>query len=64
MASVCQLCGKHPSFGQSISHSHRRTTRRRNPIIPRVRALVNGAAKPVNVCTSCIKGVKIAKAGH
>jgi large subunit ribosomal protein L28 len=61
MAAVCEVCGKGPSFGNSISHSHRRTKRRWNPNIQRVRALVNGAPKRVSVCTSCIKAGKIVK---
>ena len=28
MASVCDVCGKGPGFGNNISHSHRRTRRR------------------------------------
>ena len=40
MASVCEVCGKKPSWGMSVSHSHRRTKRRWNPNIQRVRALV------------------------
>ena len=43
MAAVCEVCGKHPSFGMSVSHSHRRTKRRWNPNIQRVRAVVNGS---------------------
>ena len=35
MASVCDLCGKKPSFGMSLSHSHRRNKRRWDPNIPR-----------------------------
>ena len=62
MAAVCEVCGKHPSFGMSISHSHRRTKRRWNPKIQRVRALVNGTPKRMNVCTSCIRAGKITKA--
>ena len=62
MASVCEVCGKHPSFGMSISHSHRRTKRRWNPNIQRVRAVVNGTTKRVNVCTSCLRAGKITKA--
>jgi large subunit ribosomal protein L28 len=62
MASVCEVCGKSPSFGNSISHSHRRTKRRWNPNIQRVRALVNGTVKRVSVCTGCIKSGKITKA--
>jgi large subunit ribosomal protein L28 len=47
-----------------VSHSHIRTKRRWNPNIQRVRALVNGVPRRVNVCTSCIKAGKIAKAGR
>lgn len=64
MASVCDICGKHPSFGMSVSHSHKRNPRRWNPNIQRVRALVNGAAKRLNVCTGCLKAGKVVKAGR
>ncbi len=61
MASVCQLCGKKPSFGMSVSHSHVRTKRRWNPNIQKVRALVNGSATRLHVCTSCIKAGRVTK---
>ena len=61
MAAVCEVCGKHPSFGMSISHSHVRTKRRWNPNIQRVKALVNGAPRRLSVCTSCIKAGKVTK---
>ena len=61
MASVCDVCGKHPGFGKSVSHSHRRTPRRWNPNIQRVRAVVGGTTKRVNVCTSCLKAGKITR---
>jgi large subunit ribosomal protein L28 len=64
MAAVCEVCGKHPSFGMSISHSHRRTKRRWNPNIQRVRAVVGKTTKRVNVCTSCLRAGKIQKAAH
>ena len=62
MAAVCEVCGKRPSFGMNVSHSHRRTKRRWNPNIQRIRALVNGVPKRVYVCTSCIKAGKVVKA--
>lgn len=37
MSNVCQLLGIKPSFGKSVSHSHRRTNRRWNPNIQRKR---------------------------
>ena len=61
MAAVCDLCGKGPSWGMSVSHSHRRTKRRWNPNIQRVRALVDGTPKRLYVCTSCIKAGKVVK---
>ena len=62
MASVCTICGKKPSFGMAVSHSHRRTKRRWNPNIQRVRAKVNGQTKRIDVCTGCIKAGKVEKA--
>ena len=62
MAAVCDVCGKRPGFGNSISHSHIRTKRRWNPNIQRVRAVVNGTPKRVNVCTSCLKANKVQRA--
>jgi large subunit ribosomal protein L28 len=61
MAAVCEVCGKHPSFGMSISHSHRRTKRRWNPNIQRVRAMVDGSPRRLHVCTSCIRAGKVTK---
>ena len=64
MAAVCEVCGKHPSFGNTISHSHRRVRRRWNPNIQRVRAIVNGSPRRIYVCTSCIRAGKVTKAAH
>ena len=61
MASVCELCNKKPSFGMSVSHSHRRTRRRWNPNIQRVRAVVNGPTKRIDVCPGCPKAGKVTK---
>lgn len=64
MAATCDVCGKKPSFGHNISHSHRRTKRRWNPNIQRVRAKVgaNGSTpKRLNVCTSCLKAGKVTR---
>ena len=56
MAAVCDVCGKTPGFGHNVSHSHRRTKRRFNPNIQRVRAVVSGTPKRLNVCTFCRRG--------
>jgi large subunit ribosomal protein L28 len=62
VAANCDVCGKGPSFGHNISHSHRRTKRRWNPNIQRIKALVGVAGvtpKRLNVCTSCLKAGKV-----
>jgi large subunit ribosomal protein L28 len=62
MAAVCDICGKAPGFGKSVSHSHRRTSRRWDPNIQTVRvANTSGNKHRVNVCTSCIKAGKVAR---
>ena len=45
MAANCDVCGKGPGFGNNISHSHRRTSRRWNPNIQRVRTVVERDAE-------------------
>ena len=64
MAAVCEVCGKKPGFGMQVSHSHRRTKRRWNPNIQRIRVLVGRSPKRMHVCTSCIKAGKVTKAGR
>jgi len=68
VAGTCEVCGKHPSFGNSVSRLgtnavHRlvrgRAKRRFSPNIQTVRAYVNGGTKKMNVCTSCIKAGKV-----
>ncbi len=62
MSSVCDICQKDPQFGNNISHSHRRTRRRWNANVHRMRVLVDGVPKRLNVCTKCLKANKVKKA--
>ena len=61
MAAVCDVCGKGPGFGNNVSHSHRRTRRRWNPNVQRVRTVVGGTPTRIYVCTSCIKAGKVTR---
>jgi large subunit ribosomal protein L28 len=62
MAAVCEVCGKKPFFGMQVSHSHRRSSRRWNPNVQRVRVMVNGAPRRMNVCAKCLKAGKVVRA--
>jgi len=61
MAAVCDICGKHPSFGHNVPWSKKKTIRRWDPNVQRVHAVVNGTAKRLNVCTACLKAGKVAR---
>lgn len=58
----CDICGKGVSFGIKVSHSHRRSNRTWKPNIRKVKALVNGSVKSVNVCTRCLRAGKVQRA--
>jgi large subunit ribosomal protein L28 len=62
MSKVCSVCGKHPSAGRNVSHSHRVTNRIIRPNIQKVTAVIDGSVKQVNVCTKCMKAGKITRA--
>jgi len=62
MSAVCEVCGKRPRVGMRVSHSHRRTKRRWNPNIQRIRILEGRTPVRRNVCTSCIKANKVRRA--
>ncbi len=61
MAAVCDLCGKGPGFGNNVPWSRKRTRRRFDPNIQRVRAKIGGTPQRVNVCTSCLKAGKVTR---
>ena len=61
MSQVCEICGKHPVAGRSISHSHRVTNRTFRPNIQKVSVVVDGKSRTMNVCTSCMKAGKVVR---
>ena len=57
MSMVCQVTGRRPSFGNSVSHSHRVTKRRWNPNIQRQRFWLPSENRWVTLNVSA-KGIK------
>jgi len=62
MALMCELCGKKPAYGNTISHANNVTRRRWNPNLRRVKAIVDGVKKHIRVCATCIRSGKVQKA--
>ncbi|CAB0857636.1 50S ribosomal protein L28 [Corynebacterium diphtheriae] len=58
MSAICQVTGRQPGYGKSVSHSHRRTSRRWNPNVQRRKFYLpsEGRAITLNVST---KGLKV-----
>lgn len=57
MSRHCQLTGRKPGFGKSVSHSHRRTSRRWDPNIQTRRYWLPGENRWVRLTLST-KGMK------
>jgi large subunit ribosomal protein L28 len=62
MSRVCEICGKGPVSGNSVSHANNKTRRRWMPNLQRVRALnSSGDTVHINACTRCIRSGAVVK---
>jgi large subunit ribosomal protein L28 len=61
MAQRCEICGKGPMTGSTISHAHNVTKRRFNPNLQRIRTVMKGVQRRLRVCTRCLRSGKITK---
>ena len=70
MAKRCDICGKQPAFGKSVSRLGKnaikrrvkgRAARRFNPNIQPIKTEIDGSPVRMKVCTSCLKKGKVAR---
>lgn len=57
----CEICGKIKKTGFQVSHSHHGTKRVWKPNLHKVKVLIKGRVKRINVCTKCLRSDKIQK---
>ncbi|WP_052090385.1 50S ribosomal protein L28 [Modestobacter caceresii] len=57
MATYCEVTGRTPSFGRSVSHSHRRTNRRFDPNLQSKRFFLASENRWIRLTVST-KGIK------
>ena len=62
MAFACSICGKKRMTGHNVSHANNKTKRVFRPNLQTVRALVNGVAQRIRICTRCLRSGRIQKA--
>jgi large subunit ribosomal protein L28 len=64
MARRCELCGKGPLVGNTVSHANNKSKTRSLPNLRSVRAIVDGAVRHIRVCARCLKAGRVVKAGR
>ena len=57
MSAHCQVTGRQPGFGKSVSHSHKRTNRRWDPNIQKKTYYLASAGRRITLTVSA-KGIK------
>jgi large subunit ribosomal protein L28 len=62
MSKECEVCGRKPVVGRTVSHAHNVRPRRFEPNLQRVRAVINGGVRRIRVCTRCLRSNKVVKA--
>ena len=58
MSAICQVTGRKPGYGKSVSHSHRRTSRRWNPYVQRRKFYLPSEGRTITLTVST-KGLKV-----
>jgi len=62
MARRCEVCGRGVATGNAVSHSNRKTRRTWAPNLQRVRAVVEGSTRRLQVCTRCLRSGRVQRA--
>lgn len=58
----CAVCEKSVHFGNNVSHSHRKSGKMWKSNVKSVKVKMDGGAKKMYVCTSCLKSGKVERA--
>jgi len=62
MSQQCEICGKKPLVGHTISHAHNLTKRRFQVNLQRIKVVHNDQVRRLRVCTACIRSGRVQKA--
>ena len=55
MSKTCELCGKHPQSGKTVSHAHNIGLRMYYPNLRTIKTTINGVSKRIKICMKCLK---------
>lgn len=62
MAKYCEICGKGKVSGNIVTFSNRHIKRTWKPNVRRIRAIIDGTPKRIDVCTRCLRSDKVKRA--
>jgi large subunit ribosomal protein L28 len=54
----CEICGKTPQFGHSVSHSMRHTKRQFKVNVQKTTIIEEGKVRKIKVCTRCLRTLR------
>ena len=61
MPKICEICGKEPLFGHSVSHSHKSSPKKWKPNLQHVKTTTDQGVKQIWVCTRCLRSGRVKK---
>jgi large subunit ribosomal protein L28 len=62
MSKRCEICGKTKSFGNKVTFSNKKSSRTWSPNVKKVKVVVDGTTKRLNVCTRCLRSGNVQRA--
>ncbi|MBC7088272.1 MAG: 50S ribosomal protein L28 [Tissierellales bacterium] len=62
MSKRCEICGKTKSFGNKVTFSNKKSSRTWSPNVRKVKVVVEGTTKRLNVCTRCLRSGHVQRA--
>jgi large subunit ribosomal protein L28 len=57
MSKKCEICGKHPMSGRTVSHAHNVGRRLFLPNLRTVKTGANGKQTKMKICMKCLKAM-------
>ena len=61
MSRTCDLCGKHTSFGNTVSKSYNHVRRSWKPNLLKIKTELGGRTVTLRICTQCLKSGFVTK---
>jgi len=55
MSKTCEVCGKRPVTGRTVSHAHNVNPRILFPNLRTMKQTVNGTTRRIKICMKCLK---------